>query len=38
MDGLKKAAAVEILDPNLKPVAATGSDTPATTPAAAPKP
>ena len=38
LDGLEKAAAVEILDPNLKPVAATGSDTPATTPAAAPKP
>ena len=38
MDGLKKAAAVEILDPNLKPVAATGSGTPATTPVTAPKP
>jgi parvulin-like peptidyl-prolyl isomerase len=35
---LKKAAAVEILDPNLKLVAVTGSDTPAAAPVAAPKP
>jgi parvulin-like peptidyl-prolyl isomerase len=38
LDGLKKAAAVEILDPNLKPSAVTGSDTPATPPGAASKP
>jgi len=38
MDGLKKTAAVEILDPNLKPVAATGIGAPAATPAPAPKP
>jgi len=38
LDGLKKAAAVEILDPNLKPSAVTGSDTPATPPVAASKP
>ena len=37
LDGLKKAAAVEILDPNLKPAAMTGSATPAT-PVATPKP
>jgi parvulin-like peptidyl-prolyl isomerase len=34
LDGLKKAAAVEILDPNLKPVAANGGSTSVTTPAA----
>lgn len=38
LDGLKKAAAVEILDPNLKPIAVTGNTVPATPPAAAPKP
>ena len=38
MDGLKKAAAVEILDPNLKPAAATGSVLQATTPVAGSKP
>jgi foldase protein PrsA len=37
LDGLKKAAAVEILDPNLKSAAVTGSDM-ATTPVTAPKP
>ena len=38
LEGLKKAAAVEILDPELKPTAATDSDTPGPEPAAAPKP
>ena len=38
LDGLKKAAAVEILDPNLQPAAATGSATPAAASMAAPKP
>lgn len=38
LDGLKKAAAVEILDPNLKPAATTGSGLPATPPVAASKP
>jgi hypothetical protein len=38
LDGLKKAAAMEILDPNLKPAAVTGSVTPATPPAVASKP
>ena len=38
LDGLKKAAAVEILDPNLKPDAVNGSDTQAAPPVTAPKP
>jgi parvulin-like peptidyl-prolyl isomerase len=38
MDGLKKAAAVEILDPNLKAAAMTGNGAQATPPAAASKP
>ena len=38
LDGLKKAAAVEILDPNLKPAAVTGGNIPATPPVTAPKP
>ena len=38
LDNLKKAAAVEILDPNLKPDAASAANTPATAPVAASKP
>jgi len=38
LDGLKKAAAVEILDPNLKPVAVAGSAVPVPPAAAASKP
>jgi hypothetical protein len=39
LDGLKKAAAVEILDPNLKPAATGGvTVTPATPTVVAPKP